>query len=186
MTTKPRTRRLALGTIAFVVIGLGADTPTQTIDAKGLTFQAPTAWKSSPPSSRMRLAQLKIEPTEGDTDPAELAVFAFPGGAGTVEQNIKRWQEFFRDNEGKPPKVETKKVQGKNTEVVRVETAGRYVAPKFPGSAEVNDKPNYRLLGAIVQTDDAAYFLRAIGPDKTMTAARPAFDEMLGSIKVAK
>ena len=29
---------------------MGADEPKQTIDAKGLTFEAPKAWKSSTPS----------------------------------------------------------------------------------------------------------------------------------------
>jgi hypothetical protein len=186
MMTKNLTRRFGLGTMALVLLGLGADAPPQTIDAGGLTFQAPAAWKSTKPSSTMRRAQLKVDPVEGDTDPAELVVFAFPGGAGGVEANLQRWQSQFRDKDGKPPKLESKTVKGKNVDVIRVELAGRYVAPKFPGSAEVYDKADYRLLGAIVTTEDTGYFLKMVGPDKTMVAARPAFDELLGSIKVGK
>jgi hypothetical protein len=186
MTTKNLTRRFGLGTIALVVLGLGADAPPQTIDAGGLTFQAPAAWKSTKPSSTMRRAQLKVDPVEGDTDPAELVVFAFPGNAGGVQANLQRWQDQFLDKDGKPPRIESKTVKGKNTDVVRAETAGRYVASKFPGSPEHYDKPDYRLLGAIVMTEDTGYFLRMLGPDRTMVAARPAFDELLGSIKVGK
>jgi hypothetical protein len=183
------TRRSGLGALVLLLglgSGLGADAPPQTIDAGGLTFQAPASWKSSKPTSTMRRAQLKVDPVAGDTDPAELVVFAFPGGAGGVQANLQRWQEQFRDKDGKPPRIESKTVQGKNTDVIRVEIAGRYVAPKFPGSAETYDKPDYHLLGAIVTTEDTGYFLKMVGPDKTMIAARPAFDELLASIKVGK
>ena len=53
-------------------------------------------------------------------------VYAFPGGAGTVDANVKRWQSQFRDADGNPPKIESKTVKGKNVEVTRVETAGHY------------------------------------------------------------
>jgi hypothetical protein len=131
----------------------------------------------------MRRAQLKVDPVKGDEDPAELLVFSFPGGGGTAEANIKRWQGFFRDDAGNPPRIESKTVKGKNVDVIRVETSGRYVAPVSPGSSERYDKPNYHLLGAIVQTDDAGYYLRMIGPEKTMVAARAGFDELVASIK---
>ncbi|MGE5756283.1 MAG: hypothetical protein ACM35G_11320 [Planctomycetaceae bacterium] len=186
MRTKSLIRRLGPGAIALVLLGLGADTPPQTIVAHGLTFQAPAAWKSSKLSSPFRIAQLKVEPAEGDADPAELVVTAFAGGAGSVEQNLARWRSQFRDQDGNPPKLESKTVPGKNTEVIRVEVAGRYVAPKIPGGSEVLDKPNYRLLGAIVQTSKTAYFFKMLGPDKTMIAARPAFDALLPTIQVEK
>jgi len=132
----------------------------------------------------MRRAQLSVEPAAGDDAPAELVVFAFPGGGGGVEANVKRWQEQFRDESGRPPKVESKVVKGKNVDVTRVETSGRYVAPVVPGSPETHNKPNYRLLGGIVQAGEIGYFIRMVGPEKTMTSARPAFDELLASITV--
>lgn len=182
-TIKRRNRGIALGSIAVVVIGLAADAPPQKIDAGGLTFEAPGTWKSSRPRSTMRRAQLTVEPVAGDNEPAELVVFAFPGGGGSVEDNIKRWQSGFKDENGNLPKVESKVVKGKNVDVTRVETAGRYVAPVFPGSPEVNNKPNFRLLGGIIQAGGNGYYLKMVGPDKTMTAARPAFDALLASIQ---
>ena len=50
---------------------------------------------------------------------AELVVTAFPGGAGSTDQNIKRWESAFKDADGKAPKAETKKVKGKNVDVLR-------------------------------------------------------------------
>jgi hypothetical protein len=171
--------------VALVGIGLGADGPTQTIDAGGLTFQAPAAWKSSPPSSQMRRAELKVAPVEGDKEPAELVVFAFPGGAGSVEANVKRWQSQFKDADGNSPPIDSKVIKGKNVEVTRVEIAGHYYPSQFPGRPREPDRPNYRLLGAIVQAGGTGYFLKMTGPDKTMQAVRPEFDQLVASIEVA-
>ncbi|MFO0910232.1 MAG: hypothetical protein U0794_18130 [Isosphaeraceae bacterium] len=174
---------------ALVAVGLSAtaradDAKTQEIDAGGLKFEAPATWKSTPPQSQMRRAQLKIEPVKGDEDPAELIVFAFPGGAGTVDANVERWQRQFRDKEGNPPRAEVKVVKGKNVESTRVEIAGHYFPSNFPGQPKQPDRENYRLLGAIVLTDDTGYFLRLVGPEKTITAAKPAFDKLMESFKV--
>lgn len=176
-------RRVALGSIAVVLTSLGADTPPQVIDAGGLTFEAPAAWKATKPANTMRRAQMSIEPVKGDEEPAQLVLFAFPGGAGGVDENIKRWRSGFKPENGELPKVDKKVVKGKNVEVTRVEIAGHYIAPLAPGSPQVNDKPNFRLLGGIVQTGGTGYFLRVVGPDKTVSAASKGFDELLASMK---
>jgi hypothetical protein len=179
---------LALGAVAVVALGLGtaarADDKTQTIDAGGLTFQVPAAWKSTKPQSQMRRAQLTIEPVEGDKARAELVVFAFPGGAGSVDANVERWQRTFKDKDGNPPKADVKTVKGKNCELNRVEITGDYHPTTFSGQAQQPDVENARLLGAIVLTEKTGFFLRLVGPEKTVAAARPAFDTMLGTMKV--
>ena len=116
----------ALAGMAVAVLAVGADEPKKTIEAGGLTFKAPEAWKTIPTRSTMRVAQLQVEPKKGDDFPALLVVYAFPGGAGTVDANVKRWQSQFKDADGNPPKIESKTVKGKNVEVTRVETAGHY------------------------------------------------------------
>jgi len=177
-------RGIGLGAVAIVLggLGLGADAPTQTIDAGGLTFQAPAAWKSTPPSGTMRRAVLRVQAVEGDTEPAELVVTAFGGGAGTVEENLKRWQGQFKDDAGNPPQIESREVPVKNAKVTRAETAGRYSAMQFPGQPKQPERAKYRLLGAIVQTDKVDYYFKMVGPDKTMQAARPDFDRLIASI----
>ena len=57
-----------------------------------------------------------------------------PGGAGTVEANLERWQKLFKDKDGNPPKIESKKVKGKNVEVTRAETPAIIIPPQFPGT----------------------------------------------------
>ena len=144
--TKGSIRVVGLVATSLVLGSLGADEPPRTIEAGGLSFEAPGSWKASQPARPCAGRSCPSPRCEGDDEPAELVVFAFPGGAGTVEQNVKRWRSQFRDADGNPPRIESKRVKGKNVEVTRVETAGRYVAPETPGSSKVLDKPNFRLL----------------------------------------
>src|SRR5262245_7694834 len=171
-----RSAGLGLSVAAVALMSLGADDAKQTIDARGLTFEAPKSWKSNPPASQMRRAQLQVEPLEGDDYPADLIVFAFPGGAGSVDANIKRWQNLFKDDDGNPPRIETKTVRGKNVEVTRAETHGEYHPAQFPGQRAEPVRKNARLLGAIITTDDASYYVRMVGPDRTMKKLTPEFD----------
>lgn len=175
-----RVLSVGVASMAMMVVALGADEPPQTVDVGGLTFQVPASWKSQRPTSSMRKAQLRVAPVEGEKDEAELVVFVFPGGAGTVEANVTRWQNQFKDDGGNAPAVQSKTLKGKNTEVTRVEVAGRYLDP----FANTGPRPNFRLLGAIVTTDDAGYFLKMVGPDKTMKAISADFDKLIASISL--
>lgn len=170
------------GGLAIVFFALGADDALQTIEAKGLKFKVPAAWKSSKPSSQMRLAQLTIEPAKGDKDPAELVIFGFPTGAGTVDANVERWRKQFTDKDGGVPEAKSKKVKGKNVEVTRVEVAGEY---RDPFAKTQGARPGYRLLGAIAEgKGGTAYFLKLVGPDKTVTGIKDDFDKSLQTFEV--
>jgi hypothetical protein len=172
------------GLLVVLAASTGADGPTQTVDAGGVEFKVPASWKKSTPRSQMRRAQLSVDPVKGDGEPAELIVFAFPGGAGGVEANVDRWRKMFKDKGGEAAKADVKQVKAGGAEVTRVEVAGHYFPSNFPGQPKQPDRENYRLLGAILLTDQAGYFLRMVGPDKTVTAARPDFDKLIASLKV--
>lgn len=176
----------AMASFALLGLCLGADDPKKSVDAGGLTFQAPESWKAIPTRSTMRRAQLKVDPVSGDDYPAVLVVYAFPGGAGSVEANLKRWQSQFTDADGNPPKIDSKSAKGKNTDVTRVETAGHYKPSAFPGLAPEPERDNARMYVAVVITDRAGYFLKMVGPDKTMKAIRSTFDDLITSIEVTE
>jgi hypothetical protein len=122
---------------------------------------------------------------EGDDYPAEMVVTAFQGGAGSVEANIQRWRGMFTDDRGNPAQIETKKVQGKNVEVIRAEAHGKYHPAQLGGRPEPV-RENARLLGAIINAREVSYFIRMVGPDKTMKKIAPDFDELLKTLKVAE
>jgi hypothetical protein len=169
--------------LVMAVPALAADDAKQKVDAGGLSFEVPAGWKSTPPTSSMRRAQLKVEPIEGDGYAAELVVTAFRGGAGSVQANLDRWQAQFKDKDGNPPSISSKRIKGKNVEVVVAETSGHFKPPQFGARAEP-EREDARLLGAIVVTDDFSYFLKMVGPSKTVTKLKPEFDEMVKSISV--
>ena len=152
-------------TLAVLLLA-GADDATKPGKAGEISFKVPASWKSETPKSSMRKAQFKIDAAEGDNDPAELLVFQFPNGAGTVEANVERWEKMFVDSDGNPVKGVGRQGEGVEPSTPRVEVGGRYVAAVMPGSPEKYNKPHYRLLGAIVETEDSAYFFRLIGPEE--------------------
>ncbi len=174
----------ALAGAAALALIVGADEPTKTVNAGGLSFKVPESWKSIPTSSPMRRAQLKVEPAEGDDYPAVLVVYAFPGGAGTVEANLARWQGQFKDANGNLPRIESKTVKGKNTEVTRVETAGHYKPGAIPGMPAEPERDNARMFVAIVTRPRIGYYLKMVGPDKTMNALKPAFESLIATLEV--
>jgi len=176
---------LIAGTEAQAQDSKDEGTKTKTLRAQGLSMEVPEPWKSVEPESRMRALQLEVGPAEGDEDPAELVVFAFPGGAGGVDANVQRWRRQFANEDGRPAKASTEKVEGQNIESTFVEIAGRYVAAVRPGSPQRYDKPDYLMLGGIAMTPKLGYFIKMVGPDKTVKQARPGFKKMLESLEVA-
>ena len=131
----------------------------------------------------MRRAQLKVDPIAGDDYPAELIVFAFPGGAGTVEANHQALAEPFQ-GQGRQSSRDREQVgQGKEHRRHSRGDLRHYHPAQFGGPAEP-ERPDARLLGAIVMTDDVSYYIRMVGPNKTMIKLKPDFDALLSSIEV--
>lgn len=179
-------RRMGLAVATLGLLVLGADEPTQEIRAGGVTFSVPKSWKVEKPSSQMRVSQLKISPEKGDDEPAEFYVVALRGGGGGVEGNLARWQKMFEGEGGKPAEIKSEKRKTKDGEVTFAEISGHYVAAVMPGRPEKHDKANWRMLGGIVLTEDTGYFFRLVGPDKTVKAAKPAFEAMLKTISAGE
>ena len=183
-----KVRILTVG-LAASLVGLVAASPedeVQNVQAGELTFKAPSAWKSEKPSSPMRKGQIKIKPAAGDDEGAELVITSFPGAVGGIEANVKRWEGGFQEADKSTAKAKVEKRKGLNVEVTRVEVAGRYVAAMMPGQPGKNDKPNYRLLGAIVPTAESTYFFKLTGPDRTVREATKGFDAMIESMTLEK
>ena len=130
----------------------------------------------------MRQAQLKIAPAAGDSAPAELVLFVFPGGAGSAQANVDRWQKQFKDPAGATPRSRAPRSRAANTDVTRVEVAGTYT----DSFSKAGPQAGYRLLGAIVESPGAGYFLKLTGPDKTVLAAEKDFDQLIASMTLKK
>lgn len=169
--------------VLFVVAVLVAQREVAADDTKDvkvgdITLKTPAKWKSSKPTSRLRLAQFSIPAVEGDKEAGELAIFSFGAGGG-VKANVDRWIGQF-EAEGRTSKTTIGK--SKTGEYAFVEIGGTYkkpVGPPIRGKTEA--MPNARMLGVILAVAGKGnYFLKMTGPTKTVSAAAEAFRTSFG------
>jgi hypothetical protein len=154
--------------------------------AAGLSFSAPPGWKSTPPSSSMRVAEFTLPRANGDTDDAELVVYYFGGSGGSVEANVQRWIAQMQQPDGKPSAAvarrETRHVNGLT--IALVDVSGTYVAETAPGAATHHNNPGYRLRAGVVDTPAGPYYIKLTGPQRTVARWEKAFDDFLASMRV--
>lgn len=147
--------------------------------AAGIQWKAPATWKVQP-QRPMRAATYTVPPAAGDSEAGELAVFYFgPDQGGTVQANITRWEAQFPQKTS-PPK--TTKSTAAGLAVTTVEVAGTYAWSPSPMSPEKVMKPNFRMVGVIVQAPQGPVFFKFTAPAKTVAANQSAMQSMIQSI----
>jgi hypothetical protein len=163
-----------------------ADPPTLTAAAAsaeelivpGARFDRPAGWKFDTPSSSMRLAEARIP---GPGDEALLTVFFFgPGGGGGTEANFQRWAGQIVAEAGTEPVRNAFDVGGYSVSTIVVEGT---LQPSRMGGGPTEPAPDSKLIGAVVEGPGGPWFFKITGPAATVTAAEPAFDAMLRSVR---
>lgn len=157
----------------------------QTLDlAEGhLQLSVPAAWKQVKPRNRIIQHEFSIPVVGKDETPGRMTIMA---ASGSLDANIARWVGQFKSSAGKALGDDAKKVEKKtisNLEVHLVDLTGDYQdKPRGPFGPSVN-RPNYRMLAAIVPTaGQGTWFIKLYGPQKTMDAAKKGFDAMIEGI----
>jgi hypothetical protein len=155
--------------------------------AAGLTFATPDGWKTSPPTSSMRVAEFTLPRAAGDPDDAQLIVYYFgAAGAGSIDANMQRWIGQMQQADGKPSsaaaKKESRKVNGLTVSLVDV--SGTYTAETAPGASAHHNSANYRLRAGVVETPQGPYFIKLTGPEKTVSKWDAAFNQFISSLRV--
>lgn len=148
----------------------------------GLMAVVDPNWIREPPSSSMRLAQFRLPAQEQGTEDAELAVFS--GIGGTVEENLNRWFGQFKQTDGSDSKskarVQTFNVGGMNTTIA--DLMGIFTGGGMPMSRPV-EKPEYRLLAAIVEGTAEPYYFKLVGPSITIEHWAETFGRFIGTLR---
>ena len=129
----------ALGLAAVLAVGhagtaLAQDKKGTAVELAGLKATTPADWKeeSLPPGS-MRMNTFKLPKADGDADDADLALFFFRGGAGTVDQNLKRQTAKFTPAAGKDKVTEAvSKTKVGTFDAVYQDVAGTFLKKPFP------------------------------------------------------
>ena len=150
-----------------------------------LTFTPSPAWQPKAVTSMMRVGEFVLPRAGGDTEDASLVVYFFGGTGGTVQANLDRWFGQFTQPDGRPTRdvatTTSRLINGLS--VTLFDTSGTYVAQVTPGSSERFNKPGFRMRAAVIQTAGGPYFIKLVGPLKTVTRWDKEYEDFLQSLQ---
>jgi len=149
-----------------------------------ITWVDPPGLRRVPPKSPMRKASYEVPHAKGDAEDGELAVFYFgPGQGGSIDANVDRWVKQFPGVPAGDVKRADREANGLRQHTVEIQRGTFDAGQMAMGSASKGPKPNYALLGAIVEAPSGAYFFKMTGPASTVAEARTAFLQLLDSVR---
>ena len=131
----------------------------------------PDGW-SEQPLSEMRIGSFKVEGPNAAS--ADVSVIAFPGEAGGLSSNINRWRGQLQlaplDEDQLSQVIQHTEVDNVPTYLVDFQTADNASKPS-------------RILGAVLQTADRAWFVKMTGPPELIESQRQKFLDFVKSFR---
>ena len=146
-------------------------------EVAGMAFPKPTTWAWQPVTNSFRTLQYEVPAVVAGDNSATLVFSQFIGtDGGPTDLNIDRWVGQFSSEDGSPvePVLDSMVGDGFNVELVETEGAYRGMGAPAPTAGQ-------RQLGAIVEAPGRRIFIRLVGPDSTVDAARVEFQNMLAA-----
>lgn len=161
-----------------------ADDADHAIELGTIKLVAPAAWTRKQPASQIIAHEFAITPAEGDKQPGRMTVMA---AGGSIDANVERWYGQFTQPDGSKTadRAKREKLSAAGCEIHLVDISGTFLdrpAPRAPGV----ERPDYRMLGAIVDTKQGLIFFKFYGPQKTVAEQEQAFRAMLEGAMSAK
>jgi hypothetical protein len=147
------------------------------IQAGAIRLTAPAGWVRSPARSQFVAAEFQLPKAEGDERDGRLTVSV---AGGSVDANLERWRGQFG---GKPDKDTQDEIPIAGLTVTVVDLSGTYndsMGPFAPGE----QRPGYRMIGAVVPAGNQLHFIKAYGPEKTMEQHAAEFRAFLQTLQV--
>jgi len=149
--------------------------------AGGIGWNAEEPFVYGRPSNAMRDAQYSVRDQQG----VVLIVSHFDmdvGGGGDVMENVRRWTGQF-DEDGRVASTPEERVIN-DLEVTRVDVSGTFIGRMGLGPSG-GSRPNWRMMGAIVEGPQGLVFFKLIGPAAGVEVAQEAFEQLVLSIHPA-
>jgi hypothetical protein len=155
-------------------VGSDLEQDQEADDSLAITWKVPAKWTVVPNPNKMRLATYHVPAAGGAPDEAIVTVAR---AGGSIEANLQRWREQFVDaGTGK----RTEKII-KGLKVSLLEVSGTFQPGGIaPEGATLHR--GYTLRGAVVETEEGAYFFKLTGPSASVRAARSDFDALIDGI----
>jgi hypothetical protein len=166
--------------VCFVSLPLNAAS-----QQNSLKFKVPAGWVDEERSSTMRLAQYKLPRAPEDAEDASVVLYYFgQGQGGSAAANIERWVGQMKQADGAAAnKAKEEQFEVNGLKVATVDVAGTYVAETAPGSGTFHNKAGHRLRAAVVETPKGSYFVKLVGPEKTVTQWNESFMSYIRSFE---
>ncbi|MCA8962560.1 MAG: hypothetical protein KDC38_18675, partial [Planctomycetes bacterium] len=163
------------------------------IEIDQFVLTPPKEWLARRPSSSMRKAELVMpgsvakEGKERDTsqDATTVLYYFGAGGAGSVDANLARWAGQVKTDDTKPEEERIrrshKKVHGLAITVIELE--GTYEEPQMGPAPAKAPMPDAMMLAAVIETPSGAYYVKTVGPAKTVQKWKKVWHSMLEGIE---
>ncbi|MFQ5651466.1 MAG: hypothetical protein ACE5IY_16145 [bacterium] len=150
-----------------------------------LTWQAPAGWIEESPTSTMRKAQYRLPKAEADSEDGSVIIFYFQGQGGSVQANLERWYSQFAQPDGRPTRetADAKTTEVNNLTQTVVDIHGTYLFRPRPMAPTATEKPNTRMLAVVIETDSGPWFVKFVGPEKTVAKWEDSFRDFLASFR---
>jgi len=173
--TAPNSPRKALGDLGPVS---GPDSNSTLIEIAGITAPKPVEWIWQQPTMQFRNLQYSVPAPGGKGEPAELIISAFVGDdGGPLEPNISRWVNQFRNADDTPITPVRSEIEVDGMKITLLELKGKYF-----GMGAAASRPGTAQLAAIIQAPEARVFIRLLGVETTVEAARPVWEKLVAGV----
>jgi len=160
----------------------GPQTDTGRVIAVGsaLKLTAPDGWVPKPPAIHMIQNEFAVPAAADDENDGRVTVMTV---GGSVEANIGRWIGQFAQPDGSntEEKAWVEKLDVAGCEVHLVDISGTYSDSRGMMAPAVQ-RPDYRMLAAIIVTAEGNYFVKFYGPARTVEREAGAFRAMVESL----
>jgi hypothetical protein len=153
-----------------------AGTSSSDVRVEPLAFTAPATWKRTKPRSSLVQVEFALPHTDKDNADGRLTLSIVNG---TVKDNIDRWKGQFVGTIDKP-KQEEREIHGVN--VTLVDFAGTF-GDQAGMMGPVVNRPDYRMIAAIIPISDQLYIVKAVGPRQTMATHVDAINSFVESVR---
>ncbi len=150
------------------------------IELPAITLPKPAAWTWVKPSMQFRTLQYQVcNSGPGKVAPcADLIVSVFKmGDGGSVDANIGRWKNQFQNTDGSPAQPTRSQRVVAGASVTRVDLKGAW---KGMGMGEAQN--NSEQLAAAIELPQETIYIRMVGPESTVEAARKDFEAMVDGL----
>jgi hypothetical protein len=150
----------------------------------GLSFTIPYKWIAEPPETAARAGQWRVPSGRGQEGSGQVVALTFgPGLGGSAKDNIEGWINTMSDSDGHPAAAEVKHREVGGLKISQVVVFGTYDEEVPLPGIPPQMRPNYGLVGIVLENPAGTIFWRFTGPEALVTANLPLIDKMVDTAR---